>query len=73
MRLCQSIGCEEWRYQIFEEKARECIPFMSLEGGKRMVTLLLANLKIWGMMCLVLKEKEAAIPYGAPLQIPKRL
>ncbi|CAI9085781.1 hypothetical protein MFUM_740002 [Methylacidiphilum fumariolicum SolV] len=46
---------------------------MSLEGGKRMVTLLLANLKIWGMMCLVLKEKEAAIPYGAPLQIPKRL
>ncbi|CAI9086221.1 hypothetical protein [Candidatus Methylacidiphilum fumarolicum] len=46
---------------------------MSLEGGKRMVTLLLANLKIWGMMCLVLKEKEAVIPYGAPLQIPKRL
>ncbi|TFE65563.1 hypothetical protein A7K73_02690 [Candidatus Methylacidiphilum fumarolicum] len=73
MRLTHSIGCEEWRYRTFEEKERQYIPFMSLEGGKRMVIALFANLKIWGMMCLVSKEKEAGIPYGASLQIPKRL
>lgn len=46
---------------------------MSLEHGKRMVIAFSASLKIQGIIWLVLKEKEAVIPYAAQLQVPKRL
>ncbi|CAI9084702.1 zinc ribbon domain-containing protein [Candidatus Methylacidiphilum fumarolicum] len=60
-------------YQNFEKKGRQYIPLMILEGGKRIVIPLSANSKIQGMICLVLKEKKATIPYAALLKVPKRL
>ncbi|CAI9085507.1 hypothetical protein KZZ20_02455 [Methylacidiphilum fumariolicum] len=45
---------------------------MSLEGGKRIVIAFSANLKIQGRIYLILKDKEAVIPYGASLQNSSR-
>ncbi|CCG91645.1 hypothetical protein MFUM_180016 [Methylacidiphilum fumariolicum SolV] len=60
-------------YWTFKEKGRQYIALISLECGKRIVIPLSGNLKIRGMIHLVLKEKRVVIHYAAPLRVSKQL